>query len=215
MDIQSVVTIITSLPFAKALGSDDFWKQSVPKLCVPVVNQVAYCYDWDFLIREDTSHTTTSGVSEYVLKGAEVNLYDIVNIRIGNTVLKKYRTLDGHDLLDEGVTFGGVKAWFQSGIGPGNFPKVRLMDTPGATETLTVTYRRLSMNAADLPEHFSHIVALGVLAMVEPKYTSMFEAAKREKISRHKLGGKDTSVVQLDPHIVRTNNTIANLYGVG
>lgn len=215
MDINKVVAIITSLPISKTSGDQTYWKQAAPQLAAPVVTEIAYAFDWDWLMRLDDSHSTAVNTSEYVIRGSEKNIYDIVNIRIGDTVLNRYRTLDGHDLLANGAEFGGVKAWFQDGVDSGGFPNIRLLDTPDSVQTLKILYRRANIGVAEIPDHFSSVVAYGILAMMDPKYDAIYQRRLKEKIVRHKLGGKDINLVQLDPHIVQTNNTIAELYNAG
>lgn len=215
MDINKVVTIITSLPISKTSGDQTYWKQATPQLAAPVVDEIARAFDWDWLIRVDDSHSTVANTSTYTIQGSEKNIFDIVSIRIGDTVLSRYRTLDGHDLLAGGAQFGGVKAWFQDGVDSGGFPKIRLLDTPEATHTLKVMFRRANIGVAEMPDHFAGTVAYGILAMMDPKYDVIYQRKLKEKIARHKLGGKDINLVQIDPHIVQTNNTIAELYDVG
>lgn len=215
MDINKVVAIITSLPISKTSGDQTYWKQAVPGLAAPVVTEIAYAFDWDWLIRLDDSHTTVANTHTYVIRGSEKNIYDIVNIRIGDTVLHRYRTLDGHDLVAGGAAFGGVKAWFQDGVDSGGFPQVRLLDTPDTVQTLKVLYRRANIGVLEIPDHFASLVAYGILAMMDPKYDAIYQRRLKEKIVRHKLGGKDVNPVQLDPHVVNTNNIISELYNVG
>lgn len=218
MDIDELAELLRSLPEARVVSTDlAYWKNVVSSMLPHVLDEIATSFDWDFALNEYSSVTTVSGTAEYALEGQYADMRDIVSIRYGTTnkVLQKFRALDAHDLLVDGTSFGGVGAWYQSGVDSNGFPKVILMDTPSEAKSLTVMYRKKNIPLAAFPPDFGYVIARGVLSWVSDAKRLFFEMALKKMIKRHKVGGKDYNPMQMDPQIVRTNNDIADLYGVG
>jgi len=215
--VENLTKLIATLPEARAINpNEDYWKQMVPTVVSSVLDEITSAYDFDFTLNE-YSTTSVSGQAEYEITGDDYDLRDIAGIRYGtdSTIIQRMRALDAHDLLEGGSNLGAVQAWYQSGVTANGFPKVTLMDTPSSAVTIKVYYRKKNLELTMFPDDFGYVVARGVLAWVSESHRLMFEKALKQMIKRHKVGGKDYMMAQLDPHVVHTNRKISDLYGAG
>ncbi len=215
MTVDELINLVSALPSAREAGDKSYWSGVIPAIVGNVVDEIAMSHDFDFTINE-YSTTTTSGQAEYTLTGENHDLRDIIAIRYDSTeVMQRMRRLDAYDLLDEDSTIGSVSVWYQSGVDSSGFPKVTLVDTPSATKTLKVTYRKRNIPLSAIPNDFGWVIAQGVIAWVDPRSRGDFNVALRKMIRRYQFGGKDVNLAQMDPHIARTNVEISDLNGAG
>ncbi len=191
-----------------------YWKQVIPSYVDLVIEKVVMAYDWDFAMDEYSSVTSVSGTADYTLTGKNNSLRDIVSIRYGTkkTVLSKMRTLDADSALQGNPSLSGVTSYYQALRNAQGFPIVTLVATPASTgDTLFVRYRVKSVPLDRFPSEFDYVIAMGVLAWVNPEYMGLFERALKGMVKRYSLGGKDYQPVSYDPHIMRTNRKKAAL----
>lgn len=216
MPIQTgdIISEITAMPQVAEIKNNI--GTIVPKLLPSVLDDIAHRYDWDFMIRE-YSTTTVANQAEYTITGLHDDVGDIIQIRYGdNAVVQHMRRLDAHDLVANNGTVNGVYFWYQSGVDTTTgCPKVTLVDTPSEAKTLKVLYRENAVDLVDFPLHFQGLIVNAILMRLGVLAPPLWEKQLKEKIHRHKVGGKDYNPATIDPHMAWTQRKISNLYGTG
>lgn len=208
-----IIAEVSALPQLKDNGSD--WGVVIPKMLPSILDDISQRFDWDFMLRE-YSTSTVANQAEYALQGAAQDLGDIVQIRYDDDeVLQNIRRLDAYDIVANNSTVGGVKMWYQSGVDGFGFPKVTLVDTPSSVKTLKVLYRKKMADITKFPDHFQGLIVNAILMRLGVVSSGSWDNQLREKIRRHKSGGKDYNPAQIDPHMQRTQQKISGLYGTG
>lgn len=215
---EQLAIIITATPEGKAVGDATFWTQAIDALLKPLLDKIATAYDWDFVMEEYSTVTTVADDATYTLSGANKNLRDIVNIRYGDSkkVLTKIRALEADDLLSGGGSLGSVTAWYQYGLDDHGYPQIVLVDTPGTSgETLHVRYRKKEIGLKDFPDSFSQVMVDGIFGYLSDTKYIRFERSLGQMVRRYRGGGRDISLVGMDPHLSLGNARRAALNRIG
>lgn len=216
MTVDSIAQIITAIPEMRAVNADkDYWISVIGEMVEQVIAEIGTAYDFDFTLKDYGDVTSIADQTAYVIQGKGKDLRDIVAIRYGTELLDKIGRIDAYELQESGGSLGGTTAWYISEMA-GDFPKVALIDAPGTTGVaLNVLYRRRNIELGTIPDEFGFVIAQGVLSWIQPERRILFERALKKMVKNYRRGGKDVDLVGVDPHITRTNNDIADLYGVG
>ena len=112
MQINDITTIIASLPEARKIGGDAYWREVVPNMVPMVLDEIVGAYDFDFTCKTYSDESTVSGTSEYTIRGdSRKDCRDIISIRYGNIVLDRKRALDIDQIISDEGTGSGVWAW--------------------------------------------------------------------------------------------------------
>lgn len=203
IDKTQLKKIVAATPEGKAVGSETFWSQTIDSVLEPVLDKIATVYDFDFLMNEYSDVVTVVNQADYELTGANKDLRDVMNIRLGSDkdVLTKMRTLDADDYRSGGETFDGVQAWYQFKLNSQGYPIITLMDTPSSVETLYIRYRKKEISLKDFPDSFSHVIVDGVLGHLSDAKYRRFERSLKQMIKRYRTGGRDINLVGVDPHV--------------
>ncbi len=218
MTTDQVVKIISSMPEARKIGDDSYWKTVIPYMLQPILDEISVSYDFAFVLDEYSDVTTVADRSEYTMSGRNHTLRDIISIRYGSgyRVLDKLRTLDADDLKSSGSTFGDVAAWCSFKLSDSGFPIVTLFDTPATSgEVLYVRYRMKDVSIDRFPASFGWVIAHGVLSWVQVDFRPEFIGSLKKMIQRYRTGGKDISLATMDPSITTGNRLRASLNGIG
>ncbi len=214
---EQIADIVMSTPQAREIGDQSYWRDVVASEVASVKSEILTSYDWDFLLADYTQSFTAT--ESQTIRGEDDNLREIVAIRYGsgNKVLQQMRTLDAYDLLDQDTSTStrGVSIWYLSETDDNGFPIIKLVGTPTTAENAQVLYRRRDVELNKWPDDLSHVLVAGVMANVSAPHRAIFERVLKRAIRRHKVGGKDYNMVQMDPQIVGTNKCISGLYGTG
>ena len=215
---EQLAKVVAATPEGIAVGDKTFWSQTIDALLEPLLDKISAAYDWDFVMEEYSDETTVADTASYTFEGSNKDLRDVVNIRYGDSkkVLSKIRALEADDLLSDDGGLGGVKAWYQYGLDDHGYPQIVLVDTPATTgETLHVRYRRKEIGLKDFPDGFSDVMVDGVLGYLSDAKRIRFERSLKRMISRYRVGGRDISIVGMDPHLSLGNSRRAALNRMG
>ena len=216
MQINDITTIIASLPEARKIGGDAYWREVVPNMVPMVLDEIVGAYDFDFTCKTYSDESTVSGTSEYTIRGdSRKDCRDIISIRYGNIVLDRKRALDVDQIVSDEGTGSGVWAWSITSRSDDGYPVVKIINTPAETKTLNIRYRRKDVGLEEFPDEFGYVIAQGTLAWINPYYRRFYDRAFKKMVKRYDAGGRDVDIAPVNPQMMRTNRTISGLYGTG
>jgi len=211
---EQLTKIVAATPEGRGIGNETFWSQTIDALLEPLLDKIGTAYDWDFVMKKYSTVTTVADTATYTFTGANKDLRDVVNIRYGASkkVLTKIRALEADDLLSDHGSLGSVGAWYQYGLDAHGYPQITLIDTPGTTgEALHVRYRKKEIGLKDYPDGFSDVIVDGILGHLSDTKHLRFVTSLKRMIRRYRVGGRDISIVGMDPHLSLGNARRASL----
>ena len=186
----------------------DEWRQ-------PTIDQIAAAYEWDFVLDETTfSGGTTSGTSQYTLKGTASNAMEIVTIKYGSNenVLKKMHPIDIDEFLHK-RSHTSTDFWVPDGR-VNTFPRVKLVATPsGTSKQIKYRYRRNNITLSDLPNNFGRVVAMGIARNLDENLDGLYQDALEFMIDNYTATQVNERVVHLDPHLIDLHNWRSRNHG--
>lgn len=214
---DSIVDTVLMLPQIRAIGevSVDDKRKAAEALFNSVKNDILITYDWPFAIYEATESTVADQAS-YLLKGAESDCRDIINVRYGDDdiLLDKRRRVDMDEYLD-GRTISSVLFWMDDGY-LDDYPKIKLVGTPStAGETIRYRYRPKDVPLTRFPEQFEKAFILGIATGIVPSYNGLFNKALDRLIDNFDVGGGEDDQVKQDYLVVHRNNRRSTKFGWG
>ena len=80
---------------------------------------------------------------------------------------------------------------------------------------LYIRYRKKEIGLKDFPDGFSDVIVDGILGYLSDAKRIRFERSLKNMIRRYRVGGRDISLVGMDPHLSLGNARRAALNRMG
>lgn len=219
MTADDLYKMIYAIPEARAISQEAaYWNEVTKRFIDPVLSEISVAHDFDFVLGEYSTLSTTAGAASYTIFGSDNDCRDVINVRYGDNdlLLTRYRATEVDAIKSEGQDPSSVFGWYTFARSSEGFPIIILVNTPSESgKTLHVRYRKKVIQLSQFPNDFSYIITVGVLSYLRPASRPLFDKLLKKMVMRYKAGGRDTDRTPISPELVRYNNDIADLYGVG
>ena len=160
MDIQRLITLVSSKPAFRLIGLPDAEKtKAITEYARTAIDRIAMRKDFNFAVGT-ASTVTVASQSDYTLKGNQDDCREVINIVYGSdaVLLDKVEGVQWDVDIELFESPSTPSVWYELQLDNG-FPQVKIIATPSvADETLAYRYRRKNIPIEEFPDEWAFVL---------------------------------------------------------